>query len=387
MRMMMSYKWDRYAARIFHAHFAVFAIYLVVSSVFSYTAMQCADLGWDELLSSQPGRTAVFSAPLATLGSLVFLLIETLEVRKFGLMTYISSYWNWLDAFAFTLQLVSDVLFFLRHEDALSVAAVAILLLFLKVMYFARGLQRFGPLIIMIIAITEYIWPLVSFLLLLLGGFSMAFTIALGQKFSRFRQPHLTLYHLVNTGLYGELEAMLDDLRGNALAVVLFEVLMSIVMILLLNLLIAMMNAAFEKVRRVAQLEALHERAKIIIEIEMLWLPWIETFTGRDMVDRNFPAWLHILVPAKDVSDLHQYIHTGTSTEATLTDTERREKDISTIVAAAAKNENDIAKLKKSMQREMGLITAQLDRMLRRKDTGEAGVLRRPTVLGPIRSG
>ena len=105
------------------------------------------------------------------------------------------------------------------------------------------------------------------------------------------------------------------------------------------------------------------------------------------MVDRNFPAWLHILVPAKDVSDLHQYIHTGTSTEATLTDTERREKDISTIVAAAAKNENDIAKLKKSMQREMGLITAQLDRMLRRKDTGEAGVLRRPTVLGPIRSG
>uniref|UniRef100_A0A061RUB1 Polycystin cation channel PKD1/PKD2 domain-containing protein n=1 Tax=Tetraselmis sp. GSL018 TaxID=582737 RepID=A0A061RUB1_9CHLO len=62
-------------------------------------------------------------------------------------------------------------------------------------------------------------------------------------------------------------------------------------MILLLNLLIALMGDSYEKVQEKAKVEALRERAGLLVEIELV--------AGKRYLKRNnyCPRWLHALVP------------------------------------------------------------------------------------------
>ena len=71
---------------------------------------------------------------------------------------------------------------------------------------------------------------------------------------------------------------------------------MLFVALTMVNLLIAVMNNAFETVNRVAALEVLHEKLQIVLAIEKVWLPML---VGRLGVDPHllFPRWLHLLAP------------------------------------------------------------------------------------------
>ena len=71
---------------------------------------------------------------------------------------------------------------------------------------------------------------------------------------------------------------------------------MVVVALILLNLLIAIMNSAYESVRLAATLEALYEKSLIILDIERLELaPMMRWFRIPEAV--LFPRWLHLLVP------------------------------------------------------------------------------------------
>jgi len=158
----------------------------------------------------------------------------------------------------------------------------------------------------MIIKIMIDVRHFLFIMLLLCLGFAMAFAVAIPHY-----NPIAWLVWMVNTGVYGYSELMsssdsqarpvLDiadwEYAGNLL---LFEVLMVIVALILLNLLIAIMNSAYESVKLVATLEVMQEKATIILDIERLWLPLL---IGRFALDTNalFPRWLHLLVPVTRV--------------------------------------------------------------------------------------
>ena len=133
----------------------------------------------------------------------------------------------------------------------------------------------------------------------LLAGFAVAFSVALPSG-----NPVSTLFLMINSGLYGFSDS-LEDISypkssmsgmGNVL---LFHTLMVLVFIINGNLLIAIMNSAYESVRITATLEVMHEKASIIQDAERFFLP---TVLKRSKIDpaEMFPRWLHVLVPRSE---------------------------------------------------------------------------------------
>lgn len=149
--------------------------------------------------------------------------------------------------------------------------------------------------------IAKILWEIRFFgcvVAVLMGGFWLAFAIALQMP------PTLGLaLYLVGAGFYGEFGDFVDpelDVwrpREDSRVAVFLQIFLVIVGVLVLNLLIAIMNSVYERVRTSAVAEMLHEKALLILAIERLWLPlWVRA-RGRDGEDL-FPRWLLALAPA-----------------------------------------------------------------------------------------
>ena len=80
----------------------------------------------------------------------------------------------------------------------------------------------------------------------------------------------------------------------------LWVIFMFLEMVLLLNLLIALMGDSYEKVQEKSKVEALRERAGLLVEMEMV----IEYLLGeRFLLKHNYcPRWLHAVLPKEAMS-------------------------------------------------------------------------------------
>ena len=121
--------------------------------------------------------------------------------------------------------------------------------------------------------------------------------------------PLVWLFYLINAGLYGFSDVIARDLIeidtvGDFGNVLLFQLLMVLVMLIMLNLLIAIMNSAYESVRTTATLEVMHEKASIIQDAERFFLP---TLLKRLKIEASelFPTWLHLLVPREKLHEMN----------------------------------------------------------------------------------
>jgi hypothetical protein len=190
----------------------------------------------------------------------------------------------------------------------------------MKCLSFARGFESWGVLVRMIVRILDKIGHFLCVMALLIVGFGISFSVALGDLQPDFRTPWDAVLWLVNAGMYGYGESESTFYTGYALVdfvtIVLFQLLMLMVALIMLNLLIAIMNSAYEQVQAMAQLEVLHEKSLIILGIERLWLPVLRKLgLHRDRAaharggrpggarachegeSEDFPRWLHLLVP------------------------------------------------------------------------------------------
>ena len=86
--------------------------------------------------------------PWAMLSSCMFLSMELVQLYEEGITGYFESAWNYLDIGAFSLQIVVDIqLIFQMHPDYIRpTASVSVLLLFFKILFYARGFRSWGPL-------------------------------------------------------------------------------------------------------------------------------------------------------------------------------------------------------------------------------------------------
>ena len=127
--------------------------------------------------------------PFALSSNMYFLFAELAQLNEAiatdgslvsGLGHYFSSIWNYLDVLGFGFQVIAQALW-VCNMQGLHVAnatrlclAIACMLLATKTMYFARGYERWGPMVRMIIEIISDMGPFIVIVLWFLGSFSIA---------------------------------------------------------------------------------------------------------------------------------------------------------------------------------------------------------------------
>jgi len=217
---------------------------------------------------------------------------------------YFNSYWNFVDLVAFSMQLTACIMFLARAtHDLQEVMSIGILFVFLKLLFYGRVWDAFGPLVRMVYRTFQAMIPFLAVMLTIIVGFSMAFRVLVpptsisdeSQEFSTFLKSFLQTTLI----MYGEFDGLGDELgdaRDNILAVIMFEMNLLVIVIIMLNLLIAIMNDTYTEVNTHANLEYRLEIANIILEIEKG-----AAFSRSDA--RLFPAFVHILKPLSQLED------------------------------------------------------------------------------------
>lgn len=181
--------------------------------------------------------------------------------------------------------------------------AFNVLFFFFKILTFTRGFDTWGPLVRMIMKVLQEVREFLVVIVIAIAGFGFAINVALGADYREagtFNSPLKAMYWITKTGVYQfDADAHEADVSGHPDGVLLFEIMMFAIALLLLNLLIAIMNSAFEEVKAKAKLEVLHQKANIISNMEKMWLPSLINWGYLDTpaLKRLYPKWLHVLVP------------------------------------------------------------------------------------------
>lgn len=168
--------------------------------------------------------------------------------------------------------------------------------------------------------------PFLCILFIALLGFAMGLGLILFDNTGDFHDVGAAILAVFNYGMIGEYSdfhvdfstrytcaAQADDgttgrgecSRLNLIALGLFVAMMILVNIVSLNLLIAIMSDSYQAVRENSVLEYAYEKAKLLLNLEITWLPvlaWLRgTHTSEDT--GTFPRWLHVLRPLDDDAD------------------------------------------------------------------------------------
>jgi len=260
---------------------------------------------WDNDFDKTWGKIGLLTFPPVAIMSVAYLIHEFRQFKSEGfepaagicrnmyymISGYTKSYWNFIDVMLHTVQLAASILFLLRSSGARPVASIAIIFVFVKLLFYCRYWDEFGPLVRMIFRTIKSMGPFLSVIVVLLLGFGMVFKVLEVDTFDFRTYPRSFIQ--ASLMIYGEFDALEDHLGDpgyNWLTVAMFELLMLLVVIVLLNLLIAIMSDTYSDVHNNATLEYRLEQANIILEVEKS-----SAFSRTDA--RLFPEWLHILRP------------------------------------------------------------------------------------------
>jgi len=181
----------------------------------------------------------------------------------------------------------------------IGVAAVSILLLFVKVFFFARALPLFGPFVRMIQRTIAGMRDFFLVMIIVLLGFALAFNVILNNVdgFETLTDSMLTSMMM----LYGDFDKIDHPPETNShalsLATILFNVMMVICYVTLLNLLVAILSDSYADVKAHAVQETLYQLANIIIETQQ-----IDKGSSLKGMDLRFHKWVHVLKPADAVA-------------------------------------------------------------------------------------
>jgi len=322
--LVVDYKWLS-LRRYFLAQGAMYLVYLILAGFLATCMTNSRGVDGDikDLWQQGWGKAGVILAFIIMLATLFFIIEEFKQLRNFSkdgktyrgcegvfrnllhaANLYFSAPWNTLDAFSFVLQMTSCIMFLARAPGYRGVQAVAILLLFFKVLFFARGFKKIGTLVRMIDRTMASMRYFLLVVITMVIGFSMAFRI-LQSDDPQFRTFLLSLI-ATSLMIYGEFDSLneaedsedegeLTDAYSNILTVILFEVMLILVFIIMLNLLIAIMNDTYSDVKTHSINEYRTQLAWIILELEKGPL---RSIFDRKLGDvRLYAEWLHVLRP------------------------------------------------------------------------------------------
>ena len=204
----------------------------------------------------------------------VSLCMEILQLKREGIV-YFTGPWNVLDVAASGCLLAAGVFYFGENDlgQMRSVGALGVALKCVGLIDYLRCFPQTASLVRMVSVILGDIVPFMAILSVMLTGASLFFAInspnneefALDDEVVGPFRPLLTVFQLSLGMDVGGCRADSSTLS----AVLVMVVFMGIVVVVLLNMLIAIMGDSYEKVKESERVEALRERAQIIVEAEL----------------------------------------------------------------------------------------------------------------------
>jgi len=362
---MLQLKWNGFAFRGFLKSLAIFCVHLVVGTVYNLAISERVNLSIDNIVGVD-GHMAEVGLILGwcwtTCVSLALQTQEINQLRSAGLRSYLLDYNNVLDQVFINGQMVINILFWVRDgpESAiwssgrtitrfngtgdetittekeiigvfLTMQALVLLALYLRLVTYLRGFLALGALIHMIVQVFVEIIPFMSLLLIATMGFSFSLRVLLqhteyGQpaddpELQQYNSISSSIFLAINMGFYSTFRDVPVQSHWQVLCI--FEVFMICVQIVLLNLLIAIMSETHERMRNVSKLVAHFERAKLVLEEEQKLPPAVLVGQEAPAKDRSklkngvfglvrkmfasphfpleqvAPRWLHVLLPAE----------------------------------------------------------------------------------------
>jgi len=214
------------------------------------------------------------------------------------LLTCRSDIRNALDLLAFFTQLVTNILFLSAEFGQnlfllLVFEAVSILLLTWKWFYYARAFPAYGPFVRMIQRVIMDMRNFLGFMMLWLLGFALSFHILLSNnKDVTFQTIPQSLWTVLNM-LYGDIDVFSSAKEGFTLYYMLFQIMMLSSVVTMLNLLVAILNDAYQKVNENVHAEYTFQLAGIILESVKAANP----NTAAAAAELQAYKWVHVLSP------------------------------------------------------------------------------------------
>ncbi|KAK9804624.1 hypothetical protein WJX73_000016 [Symbiochloris irregularis] len=275
-RAVIMFKWNAWAKRLLYAEFAAYLIWLICFQAFTLL-FQDEDVSQplSKLFQQHPVREVFTIALLvvSTLGMAPFLYIEVCTVAEYGPLWL--NAWNIMDVLTYAAQIAIAALYLGRihlESNYFSVlVALQVLLLWIKVQYFARVLQpTSNPFMETLRSVIMQTKWFIFLLLLTVYGFAAAFYTLF--RYDQGTDDFDTIWHSVLTMvgvMLGGADIKLFYGSHNAgVCIALLLVFIFAMSLVLLNCLIGIMADACSRVSNSDQSLFLFSRAQIIDELE-----------------------------------------------------------------------------------------------------------------------
>lgn len=312
----LTYKWRTYARRLFHIELVIFLLYLLIFQAFCITLVELrVNTSRDAIYESGMGQASLVLGAIVPLFALRQLwreyhqldLQEGTPWRK--LINQFRDLWSILQVAVSVTTTLAVLLHFGRDSHAVSVGAVASLLIWMQTLYFLRAYESTGALVRMIFRVLGLSLPFLFILLLVVMASSSAFVLLFAREaaepgdgnsfpFDRDTSVSNYIFNMYTVFVLSEMELALNefhtgDNHPEILAKVLFFLMSLVVSIFMLNLMINLMAEFMARVHQEEGDAYPYELARIIAELEL-------SMTPKDINRQNFPRWLHILIPKSD---------------------------------------------------------------------------------------
>ena len=271
-----------------------------------------------EFIRDEKANSLLFSTIACTI-CVIFLLQEFREMCDEGI-SYINSFWNWLDCLSYSLVFLSVIDQNLSEDGAENhiMYAFTIIFLWFNVLSFLRPYHWSGPLIRMVVQIVIDLRMFMLIMFLLVVGFALAFptiqphnpaffrgnapllvfTMMLGEfDLENYDPARVIKYKQMQNATTGETYFKILEESPNLVSratLIMFIIYMIGVMIILLNLMIAIMGHSYEEIREHEIVEGRMERARSLVSIDRTFSYFLQSAKH---IKEYYPKHLHMLKP------------------------------------------------------------------------------------------
>ena len=263
------FQWKYFKRMIIWKVFVPFIAYFLLFIVYGSLMLRnkASETEWG------PWSTGTLVFSILVLIMAVYMAYIEVEQLKFHKWDYFSSFWNLVDLVSLVLNVVTMIcdLVQLPSQDVATLAAIAVLFMWLKTFYFLRIFSSTASLVRMIIEITSDMKYFLVVLMMAVLAFTNAFyilTVNLAELDSKVPYSFVFSYRMglgdFNTDDFGSSK---DEL----LLWILWFANTLIINIILLNLLIAIMGDTFDRVLETTEGSMLKEITAMMQENEFLF--------------------------------------------------------------------------------------------------------------------
>eukprot|EP00884_Botryococcus_braunii_P020993 jgi/Botrbrau1/7578/Bobra.0159s0027.1 len=277
----VTFKWMCWAKKYLLLEMANYVFWLLSFQVYAFLFVELDRHPKIGPLASTPvGIAARIFGIVPLIGMAPFVYVDVAMFLDYGFKAWAST-WNTLDVIAYLLQIYTSIwsafwLYDLGRNQYRAACSLQILLLWVKVQYFARVLQPNGnPFVETIRESVKYVKWFIVLLFFLLWGFASAFYILFGLYHKDYSDIGRSLYSTWNIAS-GRIDSeLLFDNSNKVMANLIMFLCFFSTSLILLKILVGLLSFCAISLAENSTALFIHGRAQLIDEMEIVLPAWL----------------------------------------------------------------------------------------------------------------